>query len=140
MAKSEGAQNWAGILLGGAALVGLAWLASRRGEGTTVPTYCQLANGEGRTLSSGEVGVIVARVRQGLYGSSWSEDEGAVIDALALCRSNADLFAVACAFSEWAPWWISDRDLFQAVREYFDADQLQDLNAALSRSGVTVQF
>lgn len=138
--ENERRQNWAGILIGAAALGGLLWLVSRRGEGSTVPTYCQLANGPGRTLSAGMVGVIVARVRQGLYGSVMTEDEPGVIEALSLCRSDADLFAVACVFSEWSPLYASDRDLFQAVREYFDEDELEDLNAALSASGVTVQF
>lgn len=139
MAKSERGYI-APLLLGAAAVLAVGWLLLGRDDDTTVPNYCQLANGEGRTLSAGEVGVIVARVRQALYGSAWTEDEPGVIDALRLCRSNADLFAVACTFSEWAPWWISDRDLFQAVREYFDADELDELNAALLASGVTVQF
>jgi hypothetical protein len=56
------------------------------------------------------------------------------------CRTDADLYAVACSFGTWAPITQTDRDLFQAVRAFFDPADIVELNRRLSSVGITVLF
>jgi hypothetical protein len=139
MVKREGF-DLGEVLTGAALLLGVGWLVSRSRAGDTSRTYCEMARTGRRTLSDGAVAVIVSQVREALYGGLMWEDEQGAIDALARCRTDADLYAVACLFGTWAPITQTDRDLFQAVRAFFDGSDIVELNRRLSSVGITVLF
>ena len=120
-----------GLLILGAG----AWLLSKLQGGAV--DYCRLAGGP-RTISDGAVAVIVSRVRGALYTGLFWEDEEEVIDALLECGSDADVYAVACSFGQWAPVLQTDRDLFQALRAFLSADDLDALNAGWRERGISL--
>jgi len=140
--KSNGgevlARNAPAVAVGLGVLALVAWFVNRSSAGNQTGDYCSLANGAGRRISAASVAVAVSRLREALYGGLLWEDEQGAIDALGEVRSNADLFAVACAFGTYAPLLQTDRDLFAALRAFLSASELEALNAALHSQGVTV--
>ena len=139
MAKREGF-DLGEVLTGAALLLGVGWLVSRGAAGDVSRNYCEMSRTGTRTLNAGAVAVIVSQVREAFYGGLMWEDEDAAIAALSRCRTNADLYAVACAFGTWAPVTQTDRDLFQAVQAFMSAGEIEELNGRLASVGITISF
>lgn len=117
----------------------LLYLKNRSDAGDNVPVFCRASKQGPRTISDVDAAVLVSRIREALY-TSFGEDEDAVIDALFVCGTNADVYAVACAFGQWAPILQTDRDLFGAVRAFLSSDDLSTLNNGLASRGISIRF
>jgi hypothetical protein len=132
-------RNAPALILAAGGVMALAYFLKRAGAGDLVPTYCDAAKGP-RGISDEHAAAIASQVRDALYTGLFWEDEDAAIYALVQCRTDADVYAVACAFDKWAPLTQTDRDLFAAIAAFFDIDERQELNQALADRGISVTF
>jgi len=109
-----------------------------RGKNVALATYCDQA--AGTTLTRAQLATMVKIIYQAFYGSLFTEDEQVIIHTIGQCNSDADVYALACAYGNDSPFTHPARDLFQAVNFYFSTSQIADLNARLSAKGINVIF
>jgi len=96
------------------------------------------------TLSPGRVRYLANEIYVAIWGENgWAltEDEQAVIRLLVECQTNDDLLAVSKAYGCRMPALsLGCLTLHQTIAEFFSDAERAQLNDALVRRGITIQF